>query len=69
MTERQTRRVFTREFKIEAVEHLLNSNKPTTEIARDLGIRVELSYLKRAERKWKLCIHHLLNSIPDSEGI
>ncbi len=47
MNEIQTRRVFTREFKIEAVEHLLNSDKPATEIARDLGIRVELLY------RWK----------------
>lgn len=47
MDNKQTRRVFTREFKVEAVEFLLNSDKLGTEVARDLGIRVELLY------RWK----------------
>jgi transposase len=33
-----TRRKFTPEFKAEAVELLINSGKPISEIARDLGI-------------------------------
>ena len=49
MIERTTRRVFTRDFKIEAVEFLLNSSKPATEIARDLGIRPELLYRWKSE--------------------
>jgi len=47
MKEKQQRRVFTRDFKVESVEYLLNSKKPATQIARDLGIRVELLY------RWK----------------
>ena len=41
------RRSFTREFKLEAVRLLTEGNRPTTEIARELGINVNLLY------KWK----------------
>ena len=47
MEEKRTRRVFPREFKVEAVELLLNGNKTAVEVARNLGIRVELLY------RWK----------------
>ena len=47
MEKKQTRRVFTREFKVEAVELLINGNKKAVEVARNLGIRVELLY------RWK----------------
>ena len=47
MDENEKRRVFTREFKVEAVEFLLNGDKQATEVARDLGIRVGLLY------RWK----------------
>lgn len=43
----EERRTFRKEFKIDAVELLLKKGKPATEIARDLGIRVELLY------RWK----------------
>ena len=42
-----TRRQFTREFKIETVELLLNGDKSGVEVARNLGIRAELLY------RWK----------------
>ena len=47
MEERATRRQFTREFKVEAVELLLRGDKTGVEVARNLGIRVELLY------RWK----------------
>ena len=47
MEERKSRRQFTREFKSEAVELLLNGGKTAVEVARNLGIRVELLY------RWK----------------
>ncbi len=47
MIERKPRRQYTREFKIEAVEFLLRSDKTAVGIARDLGIRTELLY------RWK----------------
>ena len=47
MEEKGTRRVFTREFKVEAVELLINGNRKAVEVSRNLGIRVELLY------RWK----------------
>lgn len=47
MTEKRQRIRFTKEFKTEAVELALRSNKPMAEIAGDLGIRPELLY------RWK----------------
>lgn len=47
MDDNQTRRQFTREFKLETVELLLRGNKSAVEIARNMGIRVELLY------RWK----------------
>ena len=43
----ETRRQYSKEFKTEAVELLLKKGKPATQIAGDLGIRVELLY------RWK----------------
>jgi transposase len=48
MTEaKRTRRQFTRTFKTEAVELLVNGDKTAVEVARNLGVRVELLY------RWK----------------
>jgi len=47
MEEKRSRRQFTREFKVEAVELLLRGDKTGVEVARNLGIRVELLY------RWK----------------
>ncbi len=55
--EKQQRSGLTRDFKVESVAYLLNSGKPATEIARDLGIRVELLY------RWK---QEYLNNKQDS---
>ena len=49
MTEIEQRRQFTKEFKAEAVELALRSNKAMIEIAGDLGIRPELLYRWRSE--------------------
>ena len=49
MEERTTRRQFTREFKVEAVELLLRGDKTGVEVARNLGIRVELLYRWKSE--------------------
>ena len=38
MTQRRTRRRFTREFKAQAVQHLLESGKPLSDIAAELGL-------------------------------
>lgn len=47
MEERRSRRQFTREFKFEVMELLLNGDKTAVEVARNLGLRVELLY------RWK----------------
>ncbi len=47
MEENPTRRQFPRAFKVEAVELLLRGDKKAVEVARNLGIRVELLY------RWK----------------
>ena len=47
MIEKRQRRRFTKEFKTEAVELALRSEKTMRTIAKDLGIRVELLY------RWK----------------
>ncbi len=47
--QRDTRRQFTREFKIEAVELLLQGDKKGVEVARNLGIRPELLYRWKGE--------------------
>ena len=46
MTKRQYRR-FTKEFKLEAIRLAEEADKPITEVARELGIRVNQIY------KWK----------------
>lgn len=46
MTKRQYRR-FTKEFKLEAIRLADEADKPVTEVARELGIRVNQIY------KWK----------------
>lgn len=45
--QRRSRRQFTGEFKTEAVELLLSGGQTAVEVARNLGIRVELLY------RWK----------------
>ena len=47
MNEINRRRQYTREFKLETVEFLLRGDKTGVEVARDLGIRVDLLY------RWK----------------
>ena len=47
--QRKSRRQFTREFKVEAAELLLNGHKTAVEVARNLGIRVELLYRWKSE--------------------
>ena len=49
MEEKRSRRQFTREFKVEAVELLLHGDKTGVEVARNLGIRVELLYRWKSE--------------------
>ena len=49
MEEKGTRRRFTKEFKVEAVELVLRGSKTVVEIARDLGIRPELLYRWKSE--------------------
>jgi transposase len=51
MTMKRDRRRFTKEFKIEAVELALRSNKHMVEIAGDLGIRPELLYRWKSDYK------------------
>ncbi len=57
MEEKLTRRQFTREFKMEAVELLLNGDKKAVDVARNLGIRPELLY------RWK---NEYINNRPQS---
>ena len=38
MAHRRTRRRFTREYKAQAVQHLLGSGKPLSEVAAELGV-------------------------------
>ena len=47
MEEKRLRRQYTREFKSEAVELLLNDDKTAVEVAGNLDLRVELLY------RWK----------------
>jgi len=59
MDEKRSRRQFTREFKFEAVELLLNGDKTAVEVARNLGIRVELLY------RWKNeCVSNKAQAFP-----
>ncbi len=51
MEEKQTRRRFSKEFKIDAVELALRSDKSVVEIAEELGIRPELLYRWKSEYK------------------
>ena len=51
MTNERQRRRFTKEFKTEAVELALRSNKPMVEIAGGLGIRPELLYRWNSDYK------------------
>jgi len=39
MTQSKPRRTFTQEFKLESVQFALNSEKPVSQVARDLGIK------------------------------
>lgn len=57
MEAKRSRRQFTREFKVEAVELLLRGDKTGVEVARNLGIRVELLY------RWK---NEYISSAEDS---
>jgi len=43
------RRVYTKEFKIEAVEHTLDSTKTVKEISEDLGVPYHLLCKQRSE--------------------
>ncbi len=45
------RRTFTREFKMEAVQLSYDSDRPVTQVAKNLGIRPELLYRWRAEAR------------------
>ena len=38
MAQRRTRRRFTREYKAQAVQHLLESGKPLSDVAAELGV-------------------------------
>jgi len=51
MAMKRERRQFTKEFKIEAVELALRSNKSIVEISGDLGIRPELLYRWKSDYK------------------
>jgi transposase len=53
MAENQTRRKYSKQFKIDAVELSLRSNKTVIEIAGDLGIRAELLYRWKSEYQAK----------------
>jgi transposase len=52
--EKQVRRQFTKEFKVEAVELMMRTDKSAADIARDLGIRPELLYLCKSEYSIKI---------------
>lgn len=56
MGEKQTCRRYSKQFKTDAVELVLRSNKTVVEIAGDLGIRAELLYRWKARiivsREW-----------------
>ena len=49
MEEKQTRRRYSKDFKLDAVELALRSEKPMVAIAADLGIRPELLYRWKSE--------------------
>ena len=53
MEEKQTRRRYSKQFKTDAVELVLRSDKTVVEIAGDLGIRAELLYRWKAEYQAK----------------
>ena len=53
MGENQTRRKYSKPFKIDAVELSLRSNKTVIEIAGDLGVRAELLYRWKSEYQAK----------------
>lgn len=49
MTQKDTRRKYSKQFKIDAVELLLRSEKSAPEIGMSLGIRAELLYRWKTE--------------------
>ncbi|MCG8345670.1 MAG: transposase [Chlorobiales bacterium] len=53
MKEKQTRRRYSKQFRTDAVELVLRSNKTVVEIAGDLGIRAELLYRWKSEYQAK----------------
>lgn len=53
MEEKQSHRKYSKQFKTDVVELVLRSNKSIVEIARDLGIRAELLYRRKAEYQAK----------------
>ena len=53
MEEKHTRRRYSKQFKTDAVELVLRSNKTVAEIAGDLGIRAELLYRWKAAYQYQ----------------
>lgn len=53
MKEKQTRQRYSKQFRTDAVEQVLRSNKTVVEIAGDLGIRAELLYRWKSEYQAK----------------
>ena len=49
MTEKENRRKFSKQFKIDAVELLMRSEKSAPEIGKSLGVRPELLYRWKSE--------------------
>ena len=75
MEEKQTRRRFSKEFKIDAVELALRSDKSIVEIAEELGIRPELLYRWKIIGQWFVIVsgglyadNHLLQLLLQTHG-
>ena len=69
MRGKQIHRRYSKQFKTDAVELALRSNKSVVEIARDLGIRAELLYRWKAEQSIRQNKIHRFQEVAISKAL
>ena len=57
MSERRAYRRYSKEFKLEAIRQMTTSNKPITQLARELDVRVNQLYKWKAQVKAGRALH------------
>jgi transposase len=64
---RKPYKTFTKEFKLEAVRLMSESNKPAAEIAAELGIRRNMLYKWKEQLGSKVMKHSLIKQVDHSK--